>query len=214
LENAALTSNYMIRSAGQKSLPAIGFLTVARDADQGLLGGYLVLNSLGRPLEFHCTAPVRPNRAQAILYGPTLDPYLCGERIGQTLLEKSKVAPKIVLTDCPPAMAARFLVATPMALVLGAAESTPSTQSDSNPPSPVSLGDDPSTQAIHPVSGLGGAQLHPFALGNFRVAVLAEHPEDEPYLIEYWSYFAGQIELDEPFHRIREAIDEARAGTH
>ncbi len=112
----------MIRSAGPKSLPAIGFLTVTRDADQGLFGGYLVLNFLGRPLEFHCTAPVRPNRAQAILYGPTFDPYLGGERIGQALLEKSKAAPQIVLTDCPPAMAARCFVATPMVLVLGAAD--------------------------------------------------------------------------------------------
>ena len=63
----------MIRPNGQKSLPAIGFLTVTRDLEQGLFGGYLLLNALGRPLEFHCTAPVRPNRAQEILYGPTLD---------------------------------------------------------------------------------------------------------------------------------------------
>ncbi len=111
----------MIRSVGQKSLPAIGFLTVTRDVEQGLFGGYLVLNFLGRPLEFHCTAPVRPNRAQEILYGPTLDPYLYGERIGQALLEKSKVAPQLVLTDCPAVLVARLFVATPMVLVLGAA---------------------------------------------------------------------------------------------
>ena len=86
---AALTSNFMIRPGGPKSLLAIGFLTVTRDVEQGLFGGYLVLNFLGRPLEFHCTAPVRPNRAQEILYGPTLDPYLVGERIGQALLETS-----------------------------------------------------------------------------------------------------------------------------
>jgi hypothetical protein len=208
-----LTSNHMIRSAGQKSLPAIGFLTVTRDADQGLLGGYLVLNSLGRPLEFHCTAPVRPNRAQAILYGPTLDPYLCGERIGQTLLEKSKAAPKIVLTDCPPAMAARFLVATPMALVLGAVDATHETEGDGCLASPRATSVVPSAEVAHTVCGSAGAQLHPFALGSFRVAVLAEHAEDEPCLIECWPHFAGQIELGEPFHRIREAIDEARASS-
>ncbi len=61
-------------------------------------------------------------------------------------------------------------------------------------------------------AGLVGAPLHQFALGSFRVAVLAEHPEDQPHLIEYWPHFAGQIELDEPFGRIREAIDEARAS--
>jgi hypothetical protein len=188
----------MIRSAGQKSLPAIGFLSVTRDADQGLFGGYLVLNSLGRPLEFHCTAPVRPNRAQAILYGPTLEPYLCGERIGQALLEKSKTDPQFVLTDCPPAMAARFLVAIPMILVLGATEAMPGAGPDGAAPS--------ATPAW------AGARLQQFALGDCRVAVLAEHAEDQPHVMECWPQFAGQIELDEPFGRIREAIEEARAS--
>jgi hypothetical protein len=108
----------MIQSNGQKSLPAIGFLTVTHDVEQGRFGGYLVLNALGRPLEFHCTAPVRPNRAQEILYGPTLDPYLCGERIGPVLLSRSKAAPSLVFTDLESAMAARAWVHVPMALVL------------------------------------------------------------------------------------------------
>src|SRR6266404_1210747 len=51
---------------------AVGFLTVVSSEPHGLVGGYLVLNALGRPLEFHCTAPVKPNRAQEILYGATL----------------------------------------------------------------------------------------------------------------------------------------------
>ncbi len=105
-------------SSGHKTLPAIGFLTITRDAEHGLFGGYLVLNAVGRPLEFHCTAPVRSNRAQEILYGPTLEPYLYGERIGPTLLQKSKSAPIAVFTDVEPAMAARQFVSTPMLLVL------------------------------------------------------------------------------------------------
>ena len=68
-------------ASDSKSLPAIGFLTVVTIPDQGLVGGYLVLNAAARPLEFHCTTPVRANRAQEILYGPTLRPYLFGEQI-------------------------------------------------------------------------------------------------------------------------------------
>ena len=68
-------------ASGSKAMPTVGFLTVQSFADVGLIGGYLLLNPLGRPLEFHCTAPVRPNRAQEILYGPTLAPYLYGEQI-------------------------------------------------------------------------------------------------------------------------------------
>src|SRR5688500_11494160 len=59
---------------------ALGFLTVVEHDQFGLVGGYLILNSSGRPLEFHCTAPVKPSRAQQILYGPTLTPYLYGEQ--------------------------------------------------------------------------------------------------------------------------------------
>ena len=76
------------------SLSAMGFLTIVESSAQGIFGGYLLLNEAGRPLEFHCTAPVRPNRAQQILYGPTLKPYLFGEQIGQTLLSQTKITPE------------------------------------------------------------------------------------------------------------------------
>ena len=52
------------------SQPVLGFLTVLEHPQHGLFGGYLLLNLAGRPVEFHCTAPVKPNRAQQILYGP------------------------------------------------------------------------------------------------------------------------------------------------
>ncbi len=42
-----------------KSPAALGFLTVL-EHESGLTGGYLLLNTLGRPLEFHCTAPIKP----------------------------------------------------------------------------------------------------------------------------------------------------------
>jgi len=63
-------------NADAKSKPALGFLTVVDHPQYGLFGGYLVLTAAGRPLEFHCTAPIKPNRAQEILYGPTLHAFL------------------------------------------------------------------------------------------------------------------------------------------
>ncbi len=203
----------MIRSVGQKSLPAIGFLTVTRDAEQGLFGGYLVLNFLGRPLEFHCTAPVRPNRAQEILYGPTLGPYLYGERIGQALLEKSKAAPQLVLTDCPAVLAARLFVATPMVLVVGAVAARDDAEAvGGTPPSCALPADVAESKTDRAASRPGIAHLRPFELGGYRLAVHAEHADDQPHFVESWPHFADQIELDEPFGRIREAIDEARAS--
>lgn len=96
----------------------LGFLTVISDAQIGLFGGYLVLNWAGRPLEFHCTAPVKPNRAQQILYGPTLEPYLYGEQIGRTLLSKTQHPPLLICTDVAPVLAVRQYVDRPVLLVL------------------------------------------------------------------------------------------------
>ena len=63
-------------TAAARSVPAIGFLTAVEHAEYGFFGGYLIVNAAGRPLEFHCTAPVKATRAQEILYGPTLRDYL------------------------------------------------------------------------------------------------------------------------------------------
>jgi hypothetical protein len=82
-----------------KSLPAFGFLTVLESAQHGLFGGYLVLSPQGRPLEFRCSTPIAPSRAQQILYGPTLRPYLFAEVIGQALLNGSELPVRVILTD-------------------------------------------------------------------------------------------------------------------
>jgi hypothetical protein len=82
-----------------KSLPAYGFLTVLESAEHGLFGGYLVLSPLGRPLEFRCSTPIAPSRAQEILYGPTLRPYLFAEVIGQSLVSGSELPVVAILTD-------------------------------------------------------------------------------------------------------------------
>lgn len=77
----------------------LGFLSAIEIAELGYVGGLLVTNHLGRPLEFQCTSPVKPNQTQQILYGPTLVPYVLSELIGSTLLEKVAVKPHLVLVD-------------------------------------------------------------------------------------------------------------------
>jgi hypothetical protein len=101
---------------------ALGFLTVVAEPQHGLIGGYLLVNAHARPLEFHCTVPIRANRAQEILYGSTLPPYLYGEQIGSTLVKTSKLRPLAVFTDCEPALAAAAHIDVPLWLVLPPAE--------------------------------------------------------------------------------------------
>ncbi len=100
-----------------KELFRLGFLTAIEVPDRGYVGGLLVTNQFGRPLEFQCTAPLKPNRTQEILYGPTLVPYVLGDLIGRTLIEKVGVKPHIVLTERHELMGLRDLVEIPVASV-------------------------------------------------------------------------------------------------
>jgi hypothetical protein len=53
----------------------LGFLRVI-SIEAGYVGGLLVTNRIGRPMEFQCTTPVRPNKTQEVLYGPTLESFI------------------------------------------------------------------------------------------------------------------------------------------
>lgn len=98
----------------------LGFLTAVEDAERGVVGGLLVTNRFGRPLEFQCTTPVKPNRTQQILYGPTLRPYLLTEVIGRTLLDKVSVKPHLVLTESPELLELRAQIDMPVASLVPA----------------------------------------------------------------------------------------------
>lgn len=91
----------------------LGFLTILQEPS-GTLGGYLVTNNWGRPLEFRLTSPVQANRVQQILYGDSLNSYLCGELIGKTLIDKSATPAAWIITDHPAALELRLRVGMPV----------------------------------------------------------------------------------------------------
>jgi hypothetical protein len=170
-------------SSPAKSTASLGFLTVFKHAELGLLGGYLLLNAAGRPLEFHCTAPVKPNRAQEILYGATLEPFLYGEQIGQTLLNKSKLTPVLVCTDCAAVLAVRDHTHVPVALVLADKQAELSTAAPA------------------------------FSLARSWLALPSAYASDEEVVRKHWPHQADALDLSEPFARIREALDEAQKAS-
>ena len=101
-----------------------GFLSVC-EAGDAKLGGYLLVDAMGRPVEFHCTEPVKPNRAQQILYGDCLDEFVCGERIGQALVTHGSLLPLCVVTDCLAAMSLQKIVDVPVGLLTQDAVTAP-----------------------------------------------------------------------------------------
>jgi len=170
--------------AKSRTPAALGFLTVTEHAELGLFGGYLVLNAAGRPLEFHCTSPVKPNRAQEILYGPTLRPYLFGEQIGQTLIAKAKNEVALVCTDLAACLAAREFIERPL-LVVFAKESASAAESE---------------------FAVGSR----FSFGRNEVATAAKFEADQQAVQELSAQLSDGIDLLEPFARIREALEEAQ----
>ena len=189
--------------SGVNSDNPLGFLTVVEDQKHGLFGGYLILNRAGRPLEFHCTAPIRPNRAQEILYGPTLRPYLYGEQIGRTLLEQGKHSAAIVLTDCEPMLDVGEFVASPVVLVGREDGESRSTEEPQDRGRKWRID---GAQTVKP-------NLHFFVVEGQRLAVRRDaKSHDESSVVQKLGAVAASLDLAEPFERIRAAIDEARRG--
>lgn len=186
-------------SSGDKKSTTVGFFTVVRNEQQGLFGGYLLVNRNARPIEFHCTAPVKPNRAQEILYGASLESYLYGEAIGAVLTAKAATAVDFLCVDVPAALAVREFVERPVALVIetDAAGAT----ADADPSRPLFRIDQAHERG-----------LHRFRLGTHDVAVARRYLADETAVTAKFAEIAEAFDLREPFERIRGAIDEARRG--
>ena len=171
----------------------LGFLTVRQHAELGYLGGYLLVNSLARPLEFHCTLPVKPTRAQSILYGPTLVDFLCGEQVARTLVSKAKLQPVIVFTDSLAVLSLRNVSEIPVCCV--------------KPKS----SDSESRDLVLPSSQNQGISVG--ELSGHRIVVASAHREDWDFVVKRSQELLQQVDLLEPFTRIVEALQEAHPSS-
>ena len=111
---------------GNNNRLRLGFLAAVELKNRGYVGGLLTTNHHGRPLEFQCTTPVKPNPTQEILYGPTLKPWLLGELLGQTLVKRSQVKPKLIIVQRQDMLELRNHIAIPVVRCLQSEEETAS----------------------------------------------------------------------------------------
>lgn len=167
---------------------SLGFLSVRRHPEHGYFGGYLITNQVARPLEFHCTMPVKPSRAQMLLYGPTMDAFVCGEQIAKALIGKAKVKPEVVLTDC----AAVLAIATVCDVKAGLLHFEPESQS----------------AHFHIPDG-GAGELRPVRVDPWQVSILDSQAGSEAGIVEALSQLGSKFDLAEPFQRIIHALLEA-----
>jgi hypothetical protein len=173
-------------STGKPDQLRLGFLTAVELPDKGFVGGLLVTNHCGRPLEFQCTVPVRPNATQEILYGPTLAPFILGELIGGTLVEKAGVKPHLILTDREQILELRNHVEQPVGLIETSDKSAKSGESGASPS---------------------------FKLGRQFLRFHPAHDADRSVVSRGTQQIPTDADLQEPFERVREALQETlRSG--
>lgn len=164
----------------------MGFLTILQE-NNGYLGGYLVTNQWGRPLEFRLSTAVQPNRVQQILYADTLVPYICGDLIGKTLVEKTGIPVQAVFTDTEAALDLRLKLEAPVAYL-------------------------PKPERVEPPAlAAGPAQAAPpVETPRERLRTHAAFPGDGALVQETLDRLHKAFDLTEPFQRIREAMGEAK----
>jgi hypothetical protein len=158
----------------------VGFLAVLQEGG-AYLGGYLVTNVWGRPLEFRLSSAVQPNKVQQVLYAGTLVPYVCGDLIGKALVDKAGVAVQLVVTTCEAALDLRLKLDVPVVWLV-----PPESENASGP------------LAVPLPGNRGSLVCH------------ARHPGDVEAVRGLLSVLEGSLDLAEPFARIREAVAEAR----
>ena len=182
----------------------LGFLTAIEVPERGFVGGLLVTNHFGRPLEFQCTAPLKPNRAQEILYGPTLIPYVLGDLIGRTLIEKVGVKPHLVLTERNDLLPLRDLISIPVACV-----DEPVRPAEASAQAEQSAEKTAAQDAESPANGTTPA----FRLGRQILRFHAAHADDQAVAERGAATVPQDADLREPFERVREALNEtAQSG--
>ncbi|WP_152099647.1 hypothetical protein [Lacipirellula parvula] len=199
-------------AASTKALAAFGFLTVLESPDHGLFGGYLVLSPQGRPLEFRCSTPVTASRAQEILYGPTLRPYLFAEVIGRALIAGAELHATAILTDQRDMLPLSLLRPEEILLVRSL------TSESALPEIATTL----SISAKYPLPEDGAVSVSPSASGAAAGLIIngceiiasstSSRTVDE--LARMLEPLACNVFLAEPFQRIRAALTEAQLASH
>lgn len=160
----------------------LGFLETMEVEGRGHVGGLLVTNQHGRPLEFQCTTPVKPNRTQEILYGETLKPWLLGELIGGTLLERVSIKPDIIVISDPNILELRNHTSIPVACTSDLPQSATATAGTS------------------PVGSV--------SIGTQRLRFHDAHHNDADTIAGKRHLIPDQADLAEPLERVREALAE------
>ena len=167
----------------QTTNATFGFIHVIDLPSVGLCGGLLIVSHLGRPIEFHCTAPCAPNRAQQIMYGQTYQGFVFTDQIGAALVDSVKHLPSAYLTCLPDMLPIGEQVDPPVVFAEIAELEKP----------------------------FDGSGLQQFKVDQIQFSCVNLAQDQTTLLQGHIKQFHARLPIDEPFERISQAIEEAHA---
>ena len=85
---------------------SFGYLLSLAVADQVFMGGAMVTDAYGLPLEFRYTEPVRATKLQRVLYGEVLERYIHADVIIANLVDRLEQKPALYVFSDPAYLAA------------------------------------------------------------------------------------------------------------
>ncbi|WP_217921551.1 hypothetical protein [Miltoncostaea oceani] len=181
------------RAAGREAEHRPGFLVVRVEDDGTYVGGLMVTDASGLPVDFRYTDPITPTRLQRALYGGVLDRYLRTEVVLRTLIEALDAPPSLLVVDDPD------LLDEPIALC------------------PVALvarsGVDPLGAAgARSAQGSGSFLLQAAEGGHPLRVTLPEGSPDEAAVAEALVALGRRMDPLEPAERVRDALAVIVAG--
>jgi len=77
----------------------IGYLMVSSPVPNIFIGGLMVTDGRGLPMEFRYTEPIQPTKIQQVLYGQVLSAYIKREVVLETLLKNTESKFKCLLVE-------------------------------------------------------------------------------------------------------------------
>ncbi len=89
----------MVSPSNAKTDLKLAYLTVTTPVPNVYIGGVMVTDNRGLPVEFRYTDPIQPTRIQQILYGQVLSAYIKREVILETLLKSIESKFKCLLVE-------------------------------------------------------------------------------------------------------------------
>ncbi len=186
--------------------PALGYVVCLTMPDGAFIGGALITDSVGLPVEFRHTEPVVPTKLQRILYGKVLEAYMANDVVMGALLSSIQSKPDIYLV---PDIA--YLQGAdgfgPPALWISSARNVPVKEAGARH----DLSDEEYVLQLMPGNGPVRIRMH---LRDGKSSITSMRESSSKLLLD----ISNGMDLIEPLHRVEEGLhllwEEGQKNSH